>query len=603
MARLRTNHKHFTLILLIASVLSNFTQFINAKAGSNPLPAETMLVAPANDNIANAQLISGINNNVPVTTTAATKEAGEPAHALNVGGASVWYKYVAPGNGVLSFYTTNVNFNTMLAVYAGSTINSLKLIASNDDYETPVSFTYTSKIIFGTQSGATYYLAVDGKNSNGVAESGTCNLNYQFINSPTNDNFSGAASGNAWLLTAGRTVTFNASNVGTSKEPGEPDHAGNAGGRSVWFKWSNNGIYPRTYEFTVNSQALGNPNSGVDTLFAIYTGSAVDNLTPVASKRFIGHGSLLLNAAANTTYYLALDGFDGGQGAGTANFAMTYGVARTVKVPDYDHDGKADVAVFRPTTGYWYSSDSVTGALRQTQFGANGDKPMFGDYDRDGQPDYSIFRPDTSTWYLLNASYGFSGFNWGLNTDIPLLQSAYFEGNKYTYATVFRPSTGTWHQYVGVNGNSIQFGQNGDIPLFADFTGDGTDEYTVFRPSNGTWYILDQVANQMRIVQFGLSGDRPIAADFDGDGRSDIAVFRPSNGTWYYLNSTDGSFNFIQFGQNGDKPQAADFDNLGRAEVAVFRNGIWYIRNSYSGDSRTVPFGLVTDVPISSPTQ
>jgi hypothetical protein len=60
---------------------------------------------------------------------------------------------------------------------------------------------------------------------------------------------------------------------------------------------------------------------------------------------------------------------------------------------------------------------------------------------------------------------------------------------------------------------------------------------------------------------FGLSSDVPVAADYDGDGRADLAVFRPSDGVWYRLDSGSGSFVALQFGLNGDRPIPAAFGN------------------------------------------
>ena len=94
-----------------------------------------------------------------------------------------------------------------------------------------------------------------------------------------------------------------------------------------------------------------------------------------------------------------------------------------------------------------------------------------------------------------------------------------------TELAVFRPSNGTWY-IKGVG--ATQYGTNGDIPVPADYNGDGKAELAVFRPSNGTWYIKGGGA-----TQYGTNGDIPVPADYNGDGNIELAVFRPSNGTWY----------------------------------------------------------------------
>jgi len=77
----------------------------------------------------------------------------------------------------------------------------------------------------------------------------------------------------------------------------------------------------------------------------------------------------------------------------------------------------------------------------------------------------------------------------------------------------------------------------------------------VFRPTNGTWYFQRSQLGFTGIA-FGVTGDLPVAADYDGDGKTDTAVFR--NGTWYLQRSAQG-FTGVGFGEPTDKPIAGAF--------------------------------------------
>jgi hypothetical protein len=72
---------------------------------------------------------------------------------------------------------------------------------------------------------------------------------------------------------------------------------------------------------------------------------------------------------------------------------------------------------------------------------------------------------------------------------------------------------------------------------------------------NGMWYLL-QSTDGFAAIQFGISTDVPVPADYDGDGKTDVAVYR--DGTWYLLQST-GGFSAVQFGLADDTPIASAF--------------------------------------------
>lgn len=116
----------------------------------------------------------------------------------------------------------------------------------------------------------------------------------------------------------GAGFTLAGSNVGATKESGEPSHAGNAGGKSVWWTWT----APKTGIVTVDT--IG---SDFNTLLAVYTGSAVASLTPVASDDDSGSGGrskLNFNAVAGTAYQIAVDGFGGAGGNIALNLNYAY---------------------------------------------------------------------------------------------------------------------------------------------------------------------------------------------------------------------------------------------------------------------------------------
>ena len=65
------------------------------------LEPRRLLAATANDLFANAVVLTGENISATVDSTDATAEPGEPQHAGQPGGASVWWRWTAPATGNL----------------------------------------------------------------------------------------------------------------------------------------------------------------------------------------------------------------------------------------------------------------------------------------------------------------------------------------------------------------------------------------------------------------------------------------------------------------------------------------------------------------------
>src|ERR1051326_8342506 len=116
---------------------------------------------------------------------------------------------------------------------------------------------------------------------------------------PPNDNFA-----NRIVLTGANPLTATGSNAAATKEPGEPNHAGSMGGRSVWWSWST----PSNGTATITTAG-----STFDTLLGVYTGSSVSTLTTIASNDQDPNGgytsAVSFNAGSNIAYQIAVDGY------------------------------------------------------------------------------------------------------------------------------------------------------------------------------------------------------------------------------------------------------------------------------------------------------
>jgi hypothetical protein len=118
----------------------------------------TAIFRAPGDDFAQRIPITGWSNTVTGFNTNATKEPGEPSHVGNAGGRSVWWTWTALSSGNVTITTAGSTFNTLLAIYTGTSVTNLAGVAANDNDDTNV----TSKITFAATAGVAYAIAVDG---------------------------------------------------------------------------------------------------------------------------------------------------------------------------------------------------------------------------------------------------------------------------------------------------------------------------------------------------------------------------------------------------------------------------------------------------------
>jgi hypothetical protein len=136
---------------------------------------------------------------------------------------------------------------------------------------------------------------------------------------------------------------------------------------------------------------------------------------------------------------------------------------------DYTGAGKAEVAVFRPTTAEWFVGGSAPGpVILYQQFGAgNLDQPVPADYDGVGRAEFAVYRRSTSQWFINQSAVAAPNNGYfGAPGDVPV--PALYDSTGHADIAVYRPRTSEWF-VMGPTGGVAgyeQFGQGGlDYPL------------------------------------------------------------------------------------------------------------------------------------------
>jgi endonuclease G len=238
-----------------------------------------------------------------------------------------------------------------------------------------------------------------------------------------------------------------------------------------------------------------------------------------------------------------------------------------VLVPgDYDGDGQADLAVFRPSDGNWYVINSSTNTATVTGWGNATDEPVQGDYDGDGKTDVAVFRAGEGNWYIRQSSGGTQLIGWGTTGDKPLPGD--YDGDGKADAAIYRAGEGNWYIHKSTGGAQIiNWGISTDQPVAGDYDGDGKLDAAVFRSAEGNWYIR-QSSNSAGIIRnWGDATDKLVPGDYDGDKKTDIAIWRPSEAKFYIINSGGSpAVTVQQFGTPSAIPVASTYKTFGSSD-------------------------------------
>ena len=322
--------------------------------------------APANDNFANPQVLTGA---LPIVASGtnewASKQPNEPNHGTQ-GGASVWYRWTATTGAPVAVSTCGSDFAAVVRAYTGDAVGALTPITgagrSCGESET-VTFTPTI--------GQTYHIAVDGLLAPGVGpDSGTVALTIRHYVPPSNDAFAAAR-----LLAGPLPLTAGGTTVDATIEEGEPDRS--PGDNSIWYRWT---------ATVAQLVIIETCESDFPTELSVSTGDTLAALTLIAGNTRTwlcgpdGRSRVTFTTSAGTTYHIAV--FSSGliQSAGT--------VALTIRPAN------------PPANDDFASAQSLNGPLPITATGTNADAS-----EEAGEPlhDWEQIDPSATVWYRWTA--------------------------------------------------------------------------------------------------------------------------------------------------------------------------------------------------------
>jgi hypothetical protein len=259
---------------------------------------------------------------------------------------------------------------------------------------------------------------------------------------------------------------------------------------------------------------------------------------------------------------------------------------------DFNGDNKAD-RIWVDSAGTWFRA----GDAEPYFVGQRDSAWVPGDYDGDGIWEAAF--TGGGDW-VTSAGAGTINFprpageNDGFRRNIYPVPADY-DGDHRTDPAWYRDVDGMWF----VKGKDpVQFGSgptkvvadyntqsdamDQDMPVPADYDGDGKADLATYRFRTGEWKVLSSKTGAVSTATLGGSSSGlhfPAPADYDGNGTADRAVFSAATG--WQIEGVPGA---NTFGANGTDayPAQADYVGDGKAELSVFdtHGGLWSVQGA-----------------------
>lgn len=295
----------------------------------------------------------------------------------------------------------------------------------------------------------------------------------------------------------------------------------------------------------------------------------------------------------------------------------------TIASIDWDSNGTSDATIWRTSDGKLYvlqgpafnTAFAITSASATAKF----ETLLPGlDYNGDGKIDFGTFRqtlmgsaaPAGQWTFMFGPTFQTaSAVSWGTAGDVPL--PADWDGNGAIDLAVWRSGERKLFVLQGPNFDaafSVTWGVPGNVAMPGDYDGDGRIDFAVFNAGDRAVYVLQGGTNYTTAfkISVGAPGQIPIPGDFDGDGRLDIAMVIPGasgiGGNTWIVAQGGNSFNTLfsrQWGITGDTLVPGDYDGDGKLDIATFRpseNRVFVLQqgttNKYSTAFALPPWGI-----------